>query len=144
LETPNEAYVNSIIWPGWKPTPDEKKRIDEYWGSFLTVKSKDPITNKLVLDEAYDEALGLNDVDSISPVALVCMKRCTELHKGHLFEEVAANFMRYDIYEKTGLDLMSFLNLPTYRVLAIKRALTKVRKEEPTIPKSLSKKFTGI
>lgn len=132
METPDAALNNSLRSPGY--VSQDPTILQELWGSFITMDAFDSITNQMLLMEAYENAYGISPKDNASPITLVTKNASTELYSDSLYERTMSKFIKYRIAEATGLNLIEFLNQPTYKVAMIMRALRTVRKNESINP----------
>lgn len=108
--------------------------------------SYDPITNRMLMMEKYERAFGINDPTNSSPVTLVTGNEVTDLYTDSLLEKAYTKLINVRAPELTGMNLKELLDLPTWKLKTLMRALgnseiVKSEQDQASQLKGLEKKL---
>lgn len=92
--------------------------------------SYDSISNLMLLMEKYETALSIQTPNEASPIALVTMKEATSVLLNSHYENTIYRLVRSKLPEITGMNINELLNLPTYKLAMLYRAVGRVKMKE--------------
>jgi hypothetical protein len=123
------SWSGVIKAPGY--IADITELADPLWKSFTTLESFDHITNQMLLMEKYELSFGIQPTENASPISLVTMNDSTDIYTNGLLERTIYRLIKMKAFEYTGLSITELLDLPTYKLQIVLRALTQVQSKEP-------------
>lgn len=119
-------------------TIDHKHVLQPLWNSFLGLDSYDNIGNQMLLMEMYEQKLGIQPQINASPITLVTHNEYYMPNIEGLYEKTVYKLIRNKVHEATGLTITQLMDLPTYElqtivraIIAVKRAETEQEKKKP-------------
>lgn len=97
----------------------KKNELEEIKNSSFS--TTDTMAIDAILGQAYDVTYGIFDHDNNAqrPLASVAVHPAEDLDTGSQYRSRVKEFINKRVYEKTGLDLSSFLRLTRYEVETI-------------------------
>ena len=87
------------------------------------MESYDSITNQMLLMEKYEQRFNIQDTIDPFPISLVTMSKYTDVVTDSLMERSYTKLLDLKLPELTGLSITELLDMPTYKLKAVIRAL---------------------
>lgn len=93
--------------------------------------------------EKYEIAFGIQTEIGCSPITLSTKSEATELYVDGLYEKTVSRLLKYKVCEMTNMSLEELLNLPTFKLQTIMRAIINLREEEKIAIENEKNKIPG-
>lgn len=123
---------------------DHKNVLQPLWKSFLELDNYDNIGNQMLLMEKYEQKLGIQPQINASPITLVTHNEHYMPRIEGLYEKTIYKLIRNKVTEATGLDITELMDLPTYELQTIVRAIVSVKRAEDSQEKNKAKAKGGF
>jgi len=122
----------------------QPEELDKLWRNILELDtSTNAITNQMLIEELYENSIGITNKTDPSPISTSTHSYSTECFVDSQLEHAITRIMRMGLPKLTGMSVDELLNLPTYELQMYYRAAVSISKVKSEVIDELAEELDG-